>query len=234
MAIRRIKLPFEEQYVQIPNSWMRDPRLSRRARGLLAEIMTHQTGWVISVNSLWQNGPEGREAIRKTIVELADAGYLQRDQSHGDRGRFGEMNYVLSAPELSTVSEDSTVAQKLGDGSVTGARSTVAQDPATKKTISKEDHLKGGADAPAPTPDPSPFCARHRATEGTDKPCAACKKARIAWEGPLIAAARDQQWEAKPEPRYDPAVYCGHLQLIGKCWMCDDEAKRGDLEQAHA
>lgn len=231
MAIRRAKLPFEEQYVQIPNAWLRDKRLSRRARGLLAEIMTHQTGWVISVNSLWQNGPEGREAIRNAVLELAEAGYLQRDQTHGDRGRFGEMNYVLSAPELSTDSDDSTVAQKLGDGTETGARSTVAQKPATKKTIEEEDHLQGGAVAPT-HPEPSPFCTRHRATEGTDKPCAACKKARIAWEGPLVAAARgDQQPEAKPV-HHIPGLCDAHRQPEAACEMCAYE--RAHPELAHA
>lgn len=204
MSIRRVRLPFEEQYVQIPNAWMRDKRLSRRARGLLAEIMTHQAGWVISVASLWKNGTEGREAIRKAILELAECGYLQRDQTHGERGRFGEMNYVLASP---------TVTQKLDDGTFTGPRSTVAQDPATKNTIREEEHEEGGA---APTP----FCDRH--PHGTDQPCRACMQRRIAYD--LTATPHTVSVNVN-RAQWDPNIHCEHWQLRGSCDICDYEAK---------
>lgn len=227
MAIRRAALPFEGQFTQVPNAWLRDARLSRRARGLLAEIMSHQHGWVISVHSLWKNGPEGREAIRKAIVELADLGYLERDQSHGQRGRFGEMNYVLASPELSTV----TVAQKLGDGTETGARSTVAQESATKNTMEEEDHLKGGTEAPTPPPVLVPWCKRHAATEGHDGGCAACKRARLAWEQSLATASQEQQWHAVPTPKrskhWREGLCEAHLQPEATCEACAQDRKRG-------
>jgi hypothetical protein len=225
VSIRRTPLPFEGQFTQIPNAWLRDPRLSRRARGLLAEILSHQHGWVISVHSLWKNGIEGREAIRKAIVELADLGYLERDQEHGDHGRFGEMNYRLANPDAFTV------AQKLGDGTKTGARSTVAQESAPKNTIDEEDHLKGGAEAPqAPTPEVSPYCNRHRATDGTDRPCAACHKARLAWEQWLASPDQAQQ-QAPAAPKrskhWRPGLCEAHLQNAATCESCAEDRKRG-------
>jgi hypothetical protein len=50
--------------------------------------------------------------------------------------------------------------------------------------------------------------------------CGACKDARIAHE----------VWEQRPRapkpPKYDPAVYCEHLGIRGKCETCDIEAAR--------
>lgn len=213
MGIRRTALPFEGQFVQVPNAWVRDPRLTRRARGLLVEIMSHQHGWVISVHALWKAGPEGREATRKAIAELAEAGYLERDQEHGDHGRFGEMNYRLVSPGTLTA------AQKLGDGTKTGARSTVAQESAPIEDHLEEDHSqKGGATAPAAA---TPFCKRH--PNGTDKPCSGCKAARLAV---AVAEAEAHAAAAKPKRRYDPTVYCEHLQLLGACDICAAEAGR--------
>jgi hypothetical protein len=226
MSIRRAALPFEGQYTQVPNAWLRDPRISRRARGLLAEIMSHQSGWVISVHSLWKNGPEGREAIRKAIVELADAGYLARDQEHGERGRFGEMNYVLVSPELSPA----TVAQFLGDGTNTGARSTVAQESTTKKTMEEEDHVKGGAEAPAHTPVLVPYCKRHAQDEGYDGACAACQKARIAWQLSLATADQEEQWvpaTLRRSRHWRPGLCEAHLQNAETCESCAEDRKRG-------
>ena len=42
-TITRIHLKFERDFTQLPNAWLRDRRLSRGARGLLGEIMTHDT-----------------------------------------------------------------------------------------------------------------------------------------------------------------------------------------------
>jgi hypothetical protein len=233
VSIRRARLPFEGQYVQIPNAWMRDNRLCHRARGLLAEIMTHADGWVISQSSMWRNAPEGREAIRKAVAELVTYGYLAVDQERGEFGRFGEVNYVLQAPELAEV----TATQKLGNGRKTGARSTAPQEMTPKEDQLQEDHLKkGGAGAPTPPPGssddrrPEPWCKRHAATEGADGACSACKAKRLAadqWDAEHIAASRSESWTpVRRKGGWDPTIHCEHAQLIGKCETCDIEAAR--------
>lgn len=72
-------IDFSRDYTQLPNAWLRDGRLSYRARGVLAEIMTNRDGWDISEEKLVQNGPEGRKAIRAAIKELVEHGYLRRE-----------------------------------------------------------------------------------------------------------------------------------------------------------
>lgn len=154
MGIRRTSLPFEGHYVQIPNAWMRDERLTRKARGLLAEIMTHRPGWRLSIRSLMRTGPEGRDAITTAVHELRDHGYLVVSQSHGEGGRFTEVEYELSDPGIPFgVLED---ADDDGDSPVTGfpvavdypqggADQPLPDNPHPKNTSSIEDQEKGDA-----------------------------------------------------------------------------------------
>lgn len=140
MSIKRTQLPFEGNFVQIPNAWMRDKRLSRRARGLLAELMTHRANWVINIKSLWETGPEGRESVRKALLELHKYGYLKRAQSHGESGQFAGMDYELAMPMTTVTQEvedgDSTVTQ------ITAFQLAAPQESAPKNNISKEDQVK--------------------------------------------------------------------------------------------
>lgn len=98
MAIRRTAMSWEGNFVQLPNHWARDARLSRRARGLLAEIMSHRAGWDITIEHLVENGPEGIFALRQAIRELEVLGYLKRDRNRQSDGTLAGMDYVLCEP----------------------------------------------------------------------------------------------------------------------------------------
>lgn len=131
MGVRRTELAFEGQFTQIPNAWVRDERLSRKARGVLTEIMSHRIGWHVSVNGLVKSGPEGRDAIKAALVELKDAGYLQVSQTRGDGGRWNEVEYELCDP--STADGFSVTGGSAANGSAASGQS------APKNTIYQED-----------------------------------------------------------------------------------------------
>lgn len=100
MGIKREPLSFDGQFAQIPNSWLRDRRLSRRARGLLAELMSHQVGWTVNLSSLEAAGPEGREALQSAVRELKTHGYLRIEQGRSEESnKFGEVHYVVCEPD---------------------------------------------------------------------------------------------------------------------------------------
>lgn len=127
MSIKRTALPVDKNFTIVPNTWLRDETLSLRARGLLAQLMSHSIGWEITVESLVRVNPEGRDAIRKAMNELIDAGYLTREQGRGDHNKFGNMTYVITEPTPET--------EKPTAGNPTSG------NPPTKKTITTEDHL---------------------------------------------------------------------------------------------
>jgi len=98
MGIQRTALSFEGKFVQIPNTWARDERISWGARGLLVKVASHRVGWHITTRSLTAAGAEGRDVVRSMTAELIAAGYLELERRRAERGRFDEIEYVLADP----------------------------------------------------------------------------------------------------------------------------------------
>lgn len=154
MSITRSRLTFEDHFTQLPNRWARDGRLTLKARGLLAQLLSHRAGWRVSVSALVAANPEGRDAIRSALTELLEHGYLVRsdDQVHQEDGTFGSYEYALADPwadqpssgNPSTVSPAETghkPSSEPSSGYPTSGEPS-SGNPLHKKTIPTEDHLK--------------------------------------------------------------------------------------------
>lgn len=86
-----------KHFTQISNATLRDKEISRRARGLLSELLSHSDGFDISVSSLVKGGPEGRDAIAVALGELENHGYLRRFREKDEEtGRFGPVSYMVT------------------------------------------------------------------------------------------------------------------------------------------
>lgn len=118
---------FDDHFTQIPNAWLRDNRLSFKARGLLAQILSHASGWSLSINSLAASCLEGKDSIRSAIQELERFGYLKRTQSN-EGGRFGESVWTTTDPEPMA--------------GLPMTENPTTENPTPKKNIYKEEHQK--------------------------------------------------------------------------------------------
>jgi len=121
MAIIRRSTP-SDNFTIISNGWLRDKRLSWKARGLLCYLASHSIGWATSTQTLVSAGPDGRDAVGSGLRELVRLGYLVRTQSTDDEGHFGEVTYDLHDP--------------LTDYPLTGYPLT--ENPPHKNTITQE------------------------------------------------------------------------------------------------
>jgi hypothetical protein len=231
MGIQRTALSFEGKFVQIPNTWARDERISRRARGLLVEVASHRVGWHITTRSLTAAGVEGRDAVRSMIAELVAAGYLEPEQQRAEHGRFGEIEYVLADPfdrdgisdvddsELRRDSNDPTVAGFSGRGGstgvgFTGVGLTVDGGSATKNTSVKEHDLEehellSGAAVESVTSsgfdDFYRAYPRHEGRAAAERKYLALVKTRKATPAQLIEGARRFAADPNlPEKRFVP------------------------------
>lgn len=132
-------------FTQAGNSALRDRRLSRRARGLLAELLSHCDGFGISIQSLVAAGPEGRDAIRAALTELEEHGYLVRKRERREDGTLGGTQYYITdmpdpVEQQNGRSEPATEKPTLDEP--TQAEPTLA-DRLHKKTIPlQEDQLE--------------------------------------------------------------------------------------------
>jgi hypothetical protein len=109
---------------------MRDSRLSLKARGLLAQIMTHREDWSLSINRLASDNGEGKHAIRAAITELEKHGYLVRDQVNDKR--FGEAVWITSDPECA----DSPLSEN------PLSENPLSENQTTKNNTQLEEHLE--------------------------------------------------------------------------------------------
>ena len=98
MPIIKNHIDFGHDFTMLPNEWVRDSRLSHRARGVLAVVMSHRDGWETSITYLVREGKEGRNAIYTAVDELVSHGYLERVEARSATGKFEGVNYEVRNP----------------------------------------------------------------------------------------------------------------------------------------
>lgn len=125
MPIIRARHNFDTNFTTVPNVWVRDPRISLKAKGLLVQLMSHTPGWTVSIGSLAQANDCGRDSIRSAVIELEEAGYLIRSQERTDDGQFAEVVWRTNDPSDKPLSENPTT-----------------DNPTPKKNNSKEEQSK--------------------------------------------------------------------------------------------
>ena len=100
MSIIRAARSAEGRYTQILNTALQDHRLSFRARGLMAYLLSLPPSARINSSQLAERTKEGREAIRTALRELEEHGYLRRTKQRTDKGTFRPESVVCDDPEL--------------------------------------------------------------------------------------------------------------------------------------
>lgn len=96
-----VRAPRYDRFTVLPNQALRDDRLSWKARGLLAFLLSQTEGWRVSSATLAKQAPDGIHAIRAGLRELEDHGYLvrQKHQDHAGRWRTDSIIYDLPPGE---------------------------------------------------------------------------------------------------------------------------------------
>ncbi|WP_072814253.1 hypothetical protein [Rhodococcus zopfii] len=88
-----------DNFSVLSNALLNDERLSFRARGLLAWLLSKPADWHIRSEAIAAASPlEGREAIRTVMRELIAAGYLVREKHRDADGRFSTIQTIYEVP----------------------------------------------------------------------------------------------------------------------------------------
>lgn len=90
-----IRVEHNANYTTMSNHHLRDERLSLRAIGLMSKMLSLPEDWDYTVKGLCAIVKEGREAVRKALMELEAAGYLVREQGRSSGGNFAGNDYTL-------------------------------------------------------------------------------------------------------------------------------------------
>lgn len=100
----------ERGFAQIPNEALRDERLSWRARGLLAYMLSFPDDWAHRADELQHHAPEGREAVRTALRELEKLGYRVRVKRRDDQGQI--RTYIVLRDHPAVAQESDAEAQE--------------------------------------------------------------------------------------------------------------------------
>ena len=83
-----------KDYTTICNRIFKDRRLSLKAKGLLAMLLSFSDSWKLSISGLEAILKEGKASIRTTINELIKHGYVEKEQIRED-GMFLGVDYTV-------------------------------------------------------------------------------------------------------------------------------------------
>lgn len=111
MSIQRAQRP-NSGFTLILDEVLRDSRLSYRARGILAAILSRPDNWTTTAEQLAAEGKEGRDAVRSALKELDDAGYIERRKEQVERGRWTTRTIVYDRPRTTPPATDQAPADK--------------------------------------------------------------------------------------------------------------------------
>jgi hypothetical protein len=106
-------------YVMIQNKALADERLSWKARGLLAYLLSRHPNWVVSSEQLSKMGPDGPTAVRSALKELRSVGYAELKFCGGKTGGSGWVIYEstdLSEINKTLISESSEIKETRDSG----------------------------------------------------------------------------------------------------------------------
>ncbi|WP_410990862.1 DnaD domain-containing protein [Bacillus cereus] len=144
MGIFRVKK--DVNYSVIHNTPLRDEKLSWRAKGLLAYMLSLPDDWTFHATELSQHAKDGKEITTKTIQELKKAGYLKRypvqDPKTGKISHWETAVYEVPSTEPENQSVEKPVSGKTSRRESNDREtSNMENHPMEKQTLLSTDNL---------------------------------------------------------------------------------------------
>jgi DnaD/phage-associated family protein len=109
-----------ENYVVLDKGFLNDSRLSWRAKGLLAYMLSLPNDWLFSISDLAIRSKCGRDTTANIIKELTNAGYIHKEQGRTNLGKFGKMDLlVFETPQSAPFTENQVTENPLTENPLT-------------------------------------------------------------------------------------------------------------------
>lgn len=131
----------EKPFAQIERTTLQDERLSFRAKGILAYLLSKPEDWQTNIKDVQNHGTEGRDAIRSAMKELQEFGYAKLTPLQDENGRLIGKSYTISeTPELD---EDDTERRKTrpSENPKVGNSESRETRPFTNKEYYKDENI---------------------------------------------------------------------------------------------
>ena len=74
---------------------LENPKLSWKAKGILAYLLSLPDDWQIYESELVKHAKDGRDSLKKGMQELINAGYIYRERIRNEKGQLKGYNYLV-------------------------------------------------------------------------------------------------------------------------------------------
>ncbi|SFM31022.1 helix-turn-helix domain-containing protein [Pelosinus propionicus] len=95
MAKVVIKKNKENPFVQIYKEPLSDDRLSWKAKGIWAYLLSKPDDWVVRITDLIRRSKDSRDSVYTGLTELEKYGYLTRERCYNEKGQFMGYDYII-------------------------------------------------------------------------------------------------------------------------------------------
>ena len=85
----------ENPFVMIDKAFIRNPKLSAKAKGLLVYLLSLPPNWELKVKELLEHFTDGESSIRNGLKELMQQGYAYYEQPRDDKGNFAAGRWII-------------------------------------------------------------------------------------------------------------------------------------------
>jgi len=92
--------PRPQKFDVLDQQVIRDSRLSYRARGVLARLLSNEDGFSMDAKDLAREGKEGRKSILSALKELRAIGYVVTNRLQDKKGQWKTETIVFDTPQL--------------------------------------------------------------------------------------------------------------------------------------
>jgi len=138
MVIFRVQK--KDNYVVLDKGFLNDNRLSWRAKGLLAYMLSLPNDWLFSISDLAIRSKCGRDTTANIIKELTNAGYIHKEQGRTNIGKFGKMDLlVFEAPQAAPFTENQVTESPLTENPL--MENPLTENPLTENPLTENPSL---------------------------------------------------------------------------------------------
>lgn len=101
MAVVRVEK--KSNFTVVDNFYLRDKRLSLKAKGIFTIMLSLPDDWDYSINGLVGLSTDGKDSVMKALSELEHFGYLKRRRVTDEKGHFAGYEYdIFEQPQSDT------------------------------------------------------------------------------------------------------------------------------------
>ena len=118
MTTTVIRVEKNREFVVMSNKFLREKEMSLKAKGLLALCLSLPEDWNYSLNGLVAICKESLTAIRSTLKELEQFGYLKRNKLKNEKGHFIYEYVIFEVPDTENLYMGNRYVEKQHQGNL--------------------------------------------------------------------------------------------------------------------